>query len=248
MTSVYQMIKVESATSATSVSRQAIRVVVFEETRMGCELLSHALESSRFGIKVVSPSCLPQLPGEDEKIDADIAIISSSQKDGPEAGFALVKKISTSNPLLRCIVLLDSGDKEFVVKAFRAGAVGVCEREQSYEVLCKCVYSVHSGQVWANSQQLQYVLDALVSGIPARVTDVRGKTLLSNREEQIVSLVAEGLKNREIAESLSLSEHTVKNHLFRIFERLGISSRAELILYLFSQKNWLKPTSEMPAG
>jgi DNA-binding NarL/FixJ family response regulator len=102
--------------------------------------------------------------------------------------------------------------------------------------------------VWANSQQLQYVLDALVSGIPARVTDVRGKTLLSNREEQIVSLVAEGLKNREIAESLSLSEHTVKNHLFRIFERLGISSRAELILYLFSQKNWLKPTSEMPAG
>ena len=60
--------------------------------------------------------------------------------------------------------------------------------------------------------------------------------MLTQREEAIVSLVAEGLKNREIAETLKLSEHTVKNHLFRVFEKLGISNRAELILYLLGNK------------
>jgi DNA-binding CsgD family transcriptional regulator len=66
--------------------------------------------------------------------------------------------------------------------------------------------------------------------------DVKGRILLTRREEEIVSLVADGLKNREIAEHLKLSEHTVKNHLFRVFERLGISSRAELILYVDGQR------------
>ncbi len=145
-------------------------------------------------------------------------------------------------------MLLDWDDKELVIKAFRAGALGVVVREQSYELLCKCVYSVHRGQVWANSQQLRHLLDALVTGTPGKLTDAQGKVLLSSREEQIVSLVAEGMKNREIAELLSLSEHTVKNHLFRIFERLGISSRAELILYLFSHRHLIEAASEPLSG
>ena len=133
-------------------------------------------------------------------------------------------------------MLLDRASRDLVIEAFRSGALGVCERSQPYRMLCKCVYSVQRGQVWANSQQLRYVLEALVTGMPSRVTNVRGEFLLTQREEAIVSLVAEGLKNREIAESLKLSEHTVKNHLFRVFEKLGISNRAELILYLLGTK------------
>lgn len=227
---------------------QPIRVMVFEATRMGGELLSRALEDSEFGISVVSAPDWSDQSEEGEKIDADVAIISSSLKDGPEAGFSLLKRLSKANPLLCCVMLLDSGDKDLVIKAFRAGALGVVEREHSYELLCKCVYSVCRGQVWANSQQLRYLLDALVTGIPGKLTDAQGKVLLSSREEQIVSLVAEGMKNREIAELLNLSEHTVKNHLFRIFERLGISSRAELILYLFSHRHLVETASERTSG
>jgi DNA-binding NarL/FixJ family response regulator len=95
---------------------------------------------------------------------------------------------------------------------------------------------VSEGQVWANSQQCRYILETLVEGLPPFVTDSKGQFLLSRREQEIVSKVAEGMRNREIAEFLRLSEHTVKNHLFRIFERLGISNRAELILYMHSQK------------
>jgi DNA-binding NarL/FixJ family response regulator len=72
----------------------------------------------------------------------------------------------------------------------------------------------------------------LISEVPSlRVLNVSGDSLLTPREEQVVALVAEGLGNRQIAVELNLSEHTVKKYLFRIFEKLGISSRVELVLY-----------------
>jgi DNA-binding NarL/FixJ family response regulator len=224
-----------------------IRVVVFEATHMGCELLSRALKDSRLGITTVPAPVSTDIEEAIEKIDADVAVISARLKDGPTAGFSLLKKLSKANPVLSCVMLLDSDDKESVIKAFRYGAVGVCQREHSCELLCKCVYSVHRGQVWANSQQLRYVLQALSNGVPTKLTDAQGKVLLSSREDQIVAQVADGLKNREIAQLLNISEHTVKNHLFRIFERLGISSRTELILYVLSHKD-SGETFEPPAS
>ncbi len=213
-----------------------IRVVVFDATRMGCELLSRALEASEYNLRVVE-TAFSSVEGEDPRLDeVDVAVISSSLRDGPLSGFTLLRQMIKAHPTLRCVMLLDQHERGLVIDAFRFGAVGVCERDQSYEMLCKCIYSVYRGQVWANSQQLQYLLEALSAAIPSRITDVKGKILLTRREEEIVTLVADGLKNREIAQHLQLSEHTVKNHLFRIFERLGISSRAELILYLVGQK------------
>jgi DNA-binding NarL/FixJ family response regulator len=80
------------------------------------------------------------------------------------------------------------------------------------------------------------VLNAFRAAVPLRVTAVDGKVLLTKRQEQLVGLVAEGMSNREIAHNLRLSQHTVKNYLFRIFDKLGVSSRAELIIYAFNQQ------------
>jgi DNA-binding NarL/FixJ family response regulator len=214
---------------------RGIRVVVFEATRMNSELLSRALESSNCGIRVVgtyTSSAVPSTP-----LDGEICVISSHLREGEIAGFGLLRRLRTSNPSLQCVMLLERDDKELVIEAFRSGAMGVCEREQSYELLCKCIYSVHAGQVWANSRQLRYILQALTAPAPAHLTNLQGHLLLTRREGQIVSLVVEGLKNREIAELLKVSQHTVKNHLFRVFDKLGISSRAELILRLFGHQN-----------
>jgi DNA-binding NarL/FixJ family response regulator len=205
---------------------------------MSGELVSHALEGPTYRVKVVG-SALGLEGREVQKLleTSEVAIISSTLKDNPMAGFNLLRAIRKTSKTTRCVMLIDNADRDLVVEAFRSGAVGVCERSQSCEMLAKCIHSVHRGQVWANSQQLRYVLEAFTSGIPGRVTDVRGQVLLTKREEEIVSFVAAGLKNREIAATLNLSEHTVKNHLFRVFERLGISSRAELILYLLGQRS-----------
>ncbi len=61
--------------------------------------------------------------------------------------------------------------------------------------------------------------------------------LLTRREEEVVRLVADGLKNREIAEKLQVKENSVRNYIYRIFDKLGVSSRVELILYAFSQRD-----------
>ena len=224
-----------AATPSTSAPNECIRLFLFESTQVSCELLSYALEKSQFGLTVVGSGVTLAIKDEFKLAESDVAVISSTLADGPLAGFTLLRKIMKKNSSVRCVMLFDYPDRDLVVEAFRSGAVGVCERGQSYEMLCKCVYSVHRGQVWANSQQLRYVLEALATGIHGRVTDVRGQLLLTRREDEICSLVAAGLKSREIAVLLKISEHTVKNHVFHIFEKLGISSRAELVLYLLGQ-------------
>ena len=223
------------ATPSTSAPNECIRLFLFESTRVSCEFLSNALEKSQFGLTVVGSDVTLAIEDEVKLAESDVAVINSTLADGPLTGFNLLRKIMKKNSAVRCVMLFDYPDRDLVVEAFRSGAVGVWERGQSYEMLCKCIYSVHRGQVWANSQQLRYVLGALATGLHGRVTDVRGQPLLSRREDEICSLVTVGLKSREIAVSLKISEHTVKNHLFHIFEKLGISSRAELVLYLLGQ-------------
>jgi DNA-binding CsgD family transcriptional regulator len=79
---------------------------------------------------------------------------------------------------------------------------------------------------------------------PVRIVDAHGSSLLSKREEEEVALVADGLTNRQISEQLKLSEHTVKNYLFKVFQKLGISTRVELVLYALSQNRRRDPAIE----
>jgi DNA-binding CsgD family transcriptional regulator len=132
-------------------------------------------------------------------------------------------------------MLLDSSKREAVLQAFRSGARGIFSRHDSVETLCKCVRTVHQGQVWANSQQMSYAVEALASSPTVRAVDANGLNLLSKRELDVVRSLAEGLTNREIAERLGLSQHTIKNYLFRVFDKLGVSSRLELLFMTLAQ-------------
>ena len=213
-----------------------INVAVFEPTLMACELLSHAVESSCDKIKVVTTAVSSEFQNDAELKIADVAVISLALKGDPTGGLKVLRRLLRERPNVKSILLLDEDNREVVIQAFRSGAVGVCEREKSCSHLCKCIRCVSEGEVWASSRHQRYILQALAQGLPPVVADAKGTVLLSRREHEIVSKVAEGMKNREIAKLLHLSEYTVKNHLFRIYERLGISSRAELILYLYSDK------------
>jgi DNA-binding NarL/FixJ family response regulator len=213
-----------------SPSSQIIRVMVFEGTRMGAELLERMLQTSTYPLRVTAV-CDEIKTGSDLVFpDVDVAVITASAED-ISSKTKLVRKLRHSNAGLRCVLLLGQCSRELVIEAFSSGALGVCGRDESCEVLCKCIDRVHRGQVWANSEQLRYVLETLSNGNRGPLTDVRGRVLLTARQEEIVTLVVEGLRNREIAKRLNISEHTIRNYLFRIFEKLGVSSRAELILY-----------------
>ena len=214
-----------------------VSVLIGDNTRMGAELLATALRGCRYPIEVVGTALTSdEVRTELAKNKPDIVVLSAYLKDGRSAGFGLAREIRSSFSKTDVVMMLDVVDRATISQAFCSGAVGVLSRDDPFEVLCKCIHVVSKGQVWANSEQLHFVLDTFCAGNRIRFTDARGDALLTQREETIVYLVAEGLRNREIAAQLKLSEHTVRNYLFRIFEKLGISSRSELILYTLEQR------------
>ncbi len=134
-------------------------------------------------------------------------------------------------------MLLETNKRELVIDAFRNGAHGVIFRDEPIEILSKCLHAVHRGQIWANSQNLHFVVDALGESKALNLHDARGIQLLSKREERVARLVVDGMTNRQISATLGLSEHTVRNYLFRIFDKVGVSTRVELVLYCLQGKH-----------
>jgi DNA-binding CsgD family transcriptional regulator len=124
-----------------------------------------------------------------------------------------------------------------VIEAFRAGARGLFSRHESLETLSKCVRRVYEGQIWANTEQVGFAIEALAGSPTVRAVGANGMELLSRRELEVVRCLAEGLSNREIAKRLGLSQHTIKNYLFRVFDKLGVSSRLELLSLTLTQPN-----------
>jgi DNA-binding NarL/FixJ family response regulator len=103
-------------------------------------------------------------------------------------------------------------------------------------MLWKCIAAVSEGQVWANSRQLHLLLNNLTKARPIGETLSVGMVLLAAHEAHVANLVAEGLPNKEIALRLGITDHTVSNYLFRVYNKLGISSRVELVLHIMKQR------------
>jgi len=218
-------------------SRSLVNILIAEANQMNCQLVASALRPRRYRVAVVA-SAVDSLHALTllKELQPDVAVISAQLQQGPLEGYHVLRELRAARTRTRAIMLLDSRDRELVIDAFRFGAQGVIFRDEPLEILCKCIHAVHQGQVWANSQQLGFLLDALSTSMPLHIQDARGMSLLSKREEDVVRLVAEGLTNREISRQLNLSEHTVRNYLFRIFDKLGISSRVELVLYCLQNR------------
>jgi DNA-binding NarL/FixJ family response regulator len=222
-----------------------IGVIVADSNQMQCQLLVGALRR-RPDFRVTS--CLLDTEAVLHAVvssEAQVAILNpeSPRNGGPD--MTIVRRLHLAYPEVAKIILLDSYDRDDVINSFRSGARGLfCFSQSPFRLLCKCIQSVHRGQIWANSEQLQFLIEGLSQVPSLRMVNSRGIRLLTPREEQVVALVADGLSNREIARELSLSEHTIKKYLFRIFDKVGISSRVELVLYALShggprQAEWI---------
>lgn len=221
--------------TANELRQNPINLAIAEVNLMAVSLLSDQFK--RYGdVAVVSCSVnRASLLASVRETKPDVAIIGVDLQDGLLSGLDAVREVREAQPDLRPILLFDRPEPQVVVEGLRAGARGVFSRcDFHLAALRKCVHRVFEGQLWIGSAELEYVLDALIQARPLRVVNPDGLNLLSKREEEVMRLVAEGLGNRDIAEQMSLSEHTVKNYLFRIFDKLGISNRVELVLYAVS--------------
>jgi len=230
---------------ATSALSSAITVLIADSNRMQAQLLVSALRRrSEFRISTC-PVDIASILQSVACAPAKVVVFSLNHSIEVGVQMAAMRRIHLTHPAIAKVLLVESYDRSLVVSAFRSGARGIfCISDTHFRLLCRCIQRVADGQIWANSEQMMFLLD-LVSEVPSlRVLNSRGRQILTPREEQVVALVAEGLSNRLTARELNLSEHTVKKYLFRIFDKLGISSRVELVLYAVNhgaplQAEWL---------
>jgi len=153
-------------------------------------------------------------------------------------GLQTLQRLQVMKGKTRVIVLTASDDKNEFVQAMKLGTSGIVLKQTATELLIKSIRKVHAGEIWLDSHTTAAVIRQFVANdeIPQPAPPVaaprdRERSPLSQREREIVALVAQGFKNKEMAEKMFISEQTVKNHLHNIFDKLGVSDRLELALY-----------------
>lgn len=223
--------------------QQPVRVLVAVSDVMTGEFVAEKLKArgqyfrSKF---LIGKGC--HVPREVGTFEPHVTLLSDELEEGPQEGFKILQELKRSKANTAIVMLLKRSNPESVVSAFRYGARGIVYRSHSFKSLAKCLQTVHEGQIWVGNEDLEHIVDWLSRVNSVTITGADGSLLLTSREQDVVRLVAEGMKNREIADSLSLTDHSVRNYLYRIFDKLGVSSRAELILYAFSKRGVeLKP-------
>ena len=149
-------------------------------------------------------------------------------------GLSALHALQQTNKSTRVIVLTASEDKNEFVQAMKLGCSGIVLKQTAPDLIVKSIRKVYAGEIWLDSHTTAAVMRQFAS--PAELAAAgagkgRERSPLSQREREIVALVAQGYKNKEMAEKMFISEQTVKNHLHNIFDKLGVSDRLELALY-----------------
>jgi two-component system, NarL family, nitrate/nitrite response regulator NarL len=214
---------------------ESIRVLVADSSRIHTRLVADALKLDPLLDVIPFEGASSVLVAALQSHRIDVLIISSTLEEQPSRGLEILLELRELRLPTRAVLIPDSSKDEAVLKAFRAGARGVFGNNEPIGQLSKCVRCVHQGQIWADSQALRVAVEALASSPTVRAVNAHGMKLLSERELQVVACIAEGLTNKEIAGRLKLSQHTIKNYLFRIFDKVGVSSRVELLFMTLSQ-------------
>ena len=208
-------------------SRSTIKILIADDHAIFRDGLRKLLDSEEeitiIGEARNGSECIKMLG----KLKPDILLLDLRMPD--KNGLAVLEEVNFNTLPTRVILLTASGDDREVVRAMRLGARGVVLKESAIDLLVKSIHCVHAGEIWLDSRMTAGVINAF-SASPKSGTRSE-KPLLSDREMEVVQLVAQGVHGKEIGEKLFISKQTVKNHMHNIFDKLGVSDRLELALY-----------------
>ena len=173
-----------------------------------------------------------------QQYDPDILLLDLNMPG--LSGLAALQRLQAASSRTRVILLTASDNQQEFVQALRLGSCGIVLKQAATELLIASIRRVHAGEIWLDSDTTAAVIRRFVandeaqpsSQMPSPAVPREGeRSMLSPREGEIVSLVAQGFKNKEMAEKMSITEQTVKNHLHNIFDKLDVSDRLELALH-----------------
>jgi DNA-binding NarL/FixJ family response regulator len=157
--------------------------------------------------------------------------------EGDSSGLDCLPRLLDAAPGAHVLVLTGVNDYEMHRQAARLGARGLVHKAKAAEVILKAIERVHAGEVWFDQHLISGMLSEMAHSGRRKGGDKEAAkiTSLTRREQEVVGLVCEGLKNRQISERLFISETTVSHHLTSAFSKLGVTDRLELVVYAYNQ-------------
>jgi DNA-binding NarL/FixJ family response regulator len=170
-----------------------------------------------------------------------LALASREQPDvivldvdlGCEERLALLPELRDAAQNARVLILTRLRNVDIYRRAVRLGANGIVHKASASDVFIKAIHKIYEGEVWLDGPTVSNVLEEMTRSSNGEDSETPKTATLTKREREIIALVAEGLKNREIGERLFISDTTVTHHLTSIFSKLEVSDRHMLLLYAF---------------
>lgn len=228
---------------------QPIRILIADRNCMGNQLLAESLDrDSRFEtVGVATATATTDILSMVSAREPSVAVISADFGGGTNKGLQVARALNAHHRNIHIVILLELTVRESVVAAFHCGAKGVFCRDRPLAEFRTCIERVSRGEIWANCVETEYLLEAVRNAPSCNGIDNDRVAMLSKREVQVAERAAQGYSNRQIADQFQLSEHTVKNYLYRVFDKLGISNRFELLFLLLKESNGLSSREARPA-
>ena len=151
---------------------------------------------------------------------------------GDEDGLTFLPELCQASPESRVLVLTGVQNPDSHRRAIRRGAMGIVLKEHAADQLLKAIMKVYEGEVWIERSMMGSMIQEF-NKPPLPNPEVTKIESLTDREREVIALVGEGLKNKQVGERLFISETTVTHHLSSVFSKLEVSDRLELIIYAF---------------
>jgi two-component system nitrate/nitrite response regulator NarL len=215
------------------ISTETIKVMIVDDHQVMRGGLKMLIESHP-GLVVVGEAGDPKealsvIP----RVRPDIILLDLDLKG--ESGLDLLPEITSQYPESQVLILTGLRDTEIHRHCVKIGARGLVQKELAADVLIKAIKKVHKGEVWFDRTMMSSILSDVLNKKNAKESDPERAKIatLTDRETQVINLVCEGLKNKQIAERLFISDTTVRHHLTSIFSKLEISDRLELVIYSY---------------
>jgi two-component system nitrate/nitrite response regulator NarL len=213
-------------------SQETIRVLIVDD---------HQLVSTGLGMLIDSQPEMTVVGKAANRAEA-LALTVSKRPDlilldidlGSENGLDFLQELRETATEARVLIVTGVKDLETHRRAARLGAAGLVLKEKTAEVLLKAIKKVHQGEVWLDRSMLSSLLNEKTQANKKIEPDEAKMANLTVRERELIGMIAEGLKNKQLAERLFISETTVTHHLSSIYSKLGVSDRLELVIYAFA--------------
>ena len=208
--------------------QKPIRIIIADDHPIFREGLRRLLEAEPGLIVVGQAGDGDEALQQVQKLRPDVLLLDLAMPK--MGGLDVLRELNDQRSTVRTVLLTAAIEREEAVQALASGAFGVVLKESATQLLYKCVRTVASGEYWIGRDRVADILKS-VAEEHRKPQEPAPASLLTKRELQLVAAIVGGSSNKDIAQELSLSEQTVKNHLSNIFDKVGVSNRLELALY-----------------